>query len=192
MLVLTRKSNQSIMIGDEIEISVLSVMGDKVRIGIQAPRSIPVYRREVYVAIQREREEGLLGDETPVARGRARSASCRRASGAEPARPIPFFMAPVPGAIRESGYSARNITTETMTAVASSVSESTKKRDLPWLDHALGAALGGAALGAAAQQLAAIAVERRLLDERAFELVEALSHLHSRPSVALAAPERSG
>jgi carbon storage regulator len=59
MLVLTRKSNQSIMIGDEIEISVLSVMGDKVRIGIQAPRSVPVYRREVYVAIQREREEEL-------------------------------------------------------------------------------------------------------------------------------------
>jgi carbon storage regulator len=66
MLVLTRKSNQSIMIGDEIEISVLSVMGDKVRIGIQAPRSIPVYRREVYIAIQREREEGPL-DEQPSA-----------------------------------------------------------------------------------------------------------------------------
>jgi carbon storage regulator len=68
MLVLTRKSNQSIMIGDEIEISVLSVMGDKVRIGIQAPRSIPVYRREVYVAIQREREEelGAVGVELPV------------------------------------------------------------------------------------------------------------------------------
>jgi carbon storage regulator len=63
MLVLTRKSNQSIMIGDEIEISVLSVMGDKVRIGIQAPRSIPVYRREVYIAIQREREEGLIEEE---------------------------------------------------------------------------------------------------------------------------------
>jgi carbon storage regulator len=63
MLVLTRKSNQSIMIGDEIEISVLSVMGDKVRIGIQAPRSIPVYRREVYVAIQREREDELAGTE---------------------------------------------------------------------------------------------------------------------------------
>ena len=59
MLVLTRKSNQSIMIGDDIEISVLSVMGDKVRIGIQAPRSVPVYRREVYVAIQREREDEL-------------------------------------------------------------------------------------------------------------------------------------
>jgi carbon storage regulator len=66
MLVLTRKSNQSIMIGDEIEISVLSVMGDKVRIGIQAPRSIPVYRREVYVAIQREREEEAGEAGTPI------------------------------------------------------------------------------------------------------------------------------
>ena len=42
MLVLTRKSNQSIMIGDDIEVSVLSIMGEKVRIGIQAPRDIPV------------------------------------------------------------------------------------------------------------------------------------------------------
>jgi carbon storage regulator len=63
MLVLTRKSNQSIMIGDDIEISVLSVIGDKVRIGIQAPRSVPVYRREVYVAIQRERDEEPLGSD---------------------------------------------------------------------------------------------------------------------------------
>ena len=66
MLVLTRKSNQSIMIGDEIEISVLSVMGDKVRIGIQAPRSVPVYRREVYVAIQREREDELVAAESEL------------------------------------------------------------------------------------------------------------------------------
>jgi carbon storage regulator len=55
MLVLTRKSNQSIVIGDEIEISVLSVMGEKVRIGIQAPRDIPVFRKEVYLEIQQER-----------------------------------------------------------------------------------------------------------------------------------------
>ena len=48
MLVLTRKTNQSIMIGDEIEITVLSVSGDKVRIGIQAPRNISVFRQEVY------------------------------------------------------------------------------------------------------------------------------------------------
>ena len=52
MLVLTRKSNQSIMIGDEIEISVLAIMGEKVRIGIEAPRSVPVFRREVYVEIR--------------------------------------------------------------------------------------------------------------------------------------------
>jgi len=55
MLVLTRKSNQSIMIGDEIEVSVLAIMGEKVRIGIQAPRDIPVFRKEVYLEIQQER-----------------------------------------------------------------------------------------------------------------------------------------
>jgi carbon storage regulator len=49
MLVLTRKSNQSIMIGDEIEVSVLSVMGEKVRIGIQAPQRVPVFRKEIYL-----------------------------------------------------------------------------------------------------------------------------------------------
>ncbi|MGI8439060.1 MAG: carbon storage regulator CsrA [Thermoleophilaceae bacterium] len=52
MLVLTRKSKQSIMIGDEIQVSVLAVMGDKVRIGIEAPRSVPVFRTEVYLEIQ--------------------------------------------------------------------------------------------------------------------------------------------
>ena len=59
MLVLTRKSNQSIMIGDEIEVSVLSIMGEKVRIGIQAPRDVPVFRREVYLEIQQERGESV-------------------------------------------------------------------------------------------------------------------------------------
>jgi carbon storage regulator len=55
VLVLTRKSNQSIMIGDEIEVSVLAIMGEKVRIGIDAPRSVPVFRKEVYVEIQQDR-----------------------------------------------------------------------------------------------------------------------------------------
>jgi carbon storage regulator len=54
MLVLTRKTNQSIVIGDDVEISVLAVAGDKVRIGIEAPRSVPVYRKEVWLEIQRE------------------------------------------------------------------------------------------------------------------------------------------
>jgi carbon storage regulator len=62
VLVLTRKSNQSIMIGDQVEVSVLAIMGEKVRIGIEAPRSVPVFRKEVYVEIQRDREsEGEQG-----------------------------------------------------------------------------------------------------------------------------------
>jgi carbon storage regulator len=66
VLVLTRKSNQSIMIGDEIEVSVLSVMGDKVRIGIQAPREVPVFRREVYLEIQREQTEETAAHNLPL------------------------------------------------------------------------------------------------------------------------------
>ena len=64
MLVLTRKSNQSIMIGDDIEVSVLSIMGEKVRIGIQAPRDIPVFRKEVYLEIQEERAESAAASST--------------------------------------------------------------------------------------------------------------------------------
>ncbi len=62
MLVLTRKSNQSIMIGDDIEVSVLAIMGEKVRIGIQAPRDIPVFRKEVYLEIQQERVAATSND----------------------------------------------------------------------------------------------------------------------------------
>jgi carbon storage regulator len=61
MLVLTRKTNQSIMIGDDIEVSVLAIMGEKVRIGIQAPRDIPVFRKEVYLEIQQEQVGSTKG-----------------------------------------------------------------------------------------------------------------------------------
>lgn len=57
MLVLTRKANQSIMIGDAIEVSVLSVVGEKVRLGIQAPRDVPVFRKEVFLEIQAQNVE---------------------------------------------------------------------------------------------------------------------------------------
>jgi len=57
MLVLTRKPNESIVIGDDIEVSVLAVSGEKVRIGIEAPRDIPVFRKEVYLEIQQQRLE---------------------------------------------------------------------------------------------------------------------------------------
>jgi carbon storage regulator len=54
MLVLTRKTNQSIMIGDDIEVSVLAVSRDKIRLGITAPREVPVFRKEVYLSIKEE------------------------------------------------------------------------------------------------------------------------------------------
>jgi carbon storage regulator len=67
MLVLTRKSNQSIMIGDEIEVSVLSVMGEKVRIGIQAPQKVPVFRKEIYLEIHRETGAVTISEDPKVA-----------------------------------------------------------------------------------------------------------------------------
>ncbi|GED56742.1 carbon storage regulator CsrA [Brevibacillus formosus] len=54
MLVLSRKKNESIMIGDTIEIKIISVDGDQVRIGIEAPRNLDVYRKEIFDAIQEE------------------------------------------------------------------------------------------------------------------------------------------
>ena len=54
MLVLSRQRDESIIIGDNIVITIVDIRGDKVRLGIQAPVEIPVHRREVYEAIQRE------------------------------------------------------------------------------------------------------------------------------------------
>lgn len=59
MLVLTRKTNQSIMIGDDVEVSVLAVSRDKIRLGITAPREIPVFRKEIYLSIK---EEQVMAD----------------------------------------------------------------------------------------------------------------------------------
>ncbi len=55
MLVLSRKKDESIIIGDEIEIIIVDVRGDKVRLGINAPKEVPVHRKEIYEAIQREK-----------------------------------------------------------------------------------------------------------------------------------------
>ena len=54
MLVLSRHRDESIMIGDEIVVTIVDIRGDKVRLGIDAPQDIPVHRQEVYDAIQRE------------------------------------------------------------------------------------------------------------------------------------------
>ena len=57
MLVLSRQKDQTIMIGDTIEITIVDIRGDKVRLGITAPSHIPVHRKEVYEAIQRENRQ---------------------------------------------------------------------------------------------------------------------------------------
>ena len=60
MLVLGRKLNQSIMIGNEIEVAVIDIKGDQVKLGIRAPKSISVYRKELYIEIQEENKKILL------------------------------------------------------------------------------------------------------------------------------------
>lgn len=75
MLILTRKLNESITIADNIEISVIEIKGDQVKLGVEAPKEIKVFRKEVYLAIQKENREaarttaelpalgGLLGNQ---------------------------------------------------------------------------------------------------------------------------------
>ncbi len=97
MLVLSRQRDETIMIGDEIEITVVDIRGDKVRLGITAPTRIAVHRKEVYEAIRQENEQaarisgtelcGLKGDILP---GPARSRVRAQARGlASQARPTP-------------------------------------------------------------------------------------------------------
>ncbi len=64
MLVLSRHRDESIMIGDDVVITVVDIRGDKVRLGIDAPQHIPVHRQEVYEAIKRENEQATKIDPT--------------------------------------------------------------------------------------------------------------------------------
>lgn len=57
MLALTRKTNESIMIGNDVEITILEIKGEQVKIGISAPKSIPIYRKEIYIQIQEANKE---------------------------------------------------------------------------------------------------------------------------------------
>ncbi len=59
MLILSRKKNESIIINDNIEISVVEIKGDQIKLGINAPRSVKVFRQEVYIAIQQANKEAV-------------------------------------------------------------------------------------------------------------------------------------
>jgi carbon storage regulator len=67
MLVLTRKTDESIIIRDNIAVTVIEIRGDRVRLGIEAPRDVPVHRREVYDAIKRAEGPQMESLEIPVA-----------------------------------------------------------------------------------------------------------------------------
>ena len=66
MLVLSRQRDESIMIGDNVEIIIVDVRGDKVRLGITAPKDIPVHRREIYDAIKKEKGAGSESEHQKV------------------------------------------------------------------------------------------------------------------------------
>ncbi|USK59520.1 carbon storage regulator CsrA [Peribacillus asahii] len=59
MLVLTRKLNESIMIGNDIEVTVLAVEGEQIKLGINAPKHVDIHRKEVYLSIQQENNQAL-------------------------------------------------------------------------------------------------------------------------------------
>lgn len=65
MLALSRKINESIMIGHDIEITVLEIKGEQVKLGINAPKSVPLYRKEIYVQIQEANKEAVSNDASP-------------------------------------------------------------------------------------------------------------------------------
>lgn len=92
MLVLSRRKDESIVIGDNIHVTVVDIRGDAVRLGITAPKDIPVYRKEIYEAIQRENLE--------AAQARAEGLDALRGAfpglGGLPSQPVPRAPAPPP------------------------------------------------------------------------------------------------
>lgn len=66
MLVLTRKKGQSLMIGHDIELSIIDIQGDQVRIGINAPKNVTIHRKEIYEEIKKENLSAVAGKETNI------------------------------------------------------------------------------------------------------------------------------
>jgi carbon storage regulator len=66
MLVLTRRLKESIIIGDDIEISILSIEGDQVKLGISAPKNVDIHRKEIYLSIQQENSSATQTDSSSI------------------------------------------------------------------------------------------------------------------------------
>ena len=66
MLALSRKTGESIVIGNDVEITILEVKGNQVKVGIKAPKSVPVYRKEIYEQIQADNQEVISQNATPA------------------------------------------------------------------------------------------------------------------------------
>jgi carbon storage regulator len=62
MLALTRKKGEALVINNNIEVTILDIRGDQIKIGISAPKDVPIYRKEVYLQIQKENEEAFSVD----------------------------------------------------------------------------------------------------------------------------------
>jgi len=115
VLVLTRRPNQSIMIGDDIVVTVLEVKGDQIRLGIDAPRHVQVFREEVLVALQEANRSAVLGTgSAPAAPAPGRpgpgGGQALPATGTAPSGPVPSLPSaprpravPMPPSIRPAG-----------------------------------------------------------------------------------------
>ena len=69
MLALARKVNESIMIGNDIDITVLEIKGDQIKLGVKAPKSVPIYRKELYVQIKEENKQAGSAVDVEALRG---------------------------------------------------------------------------------------------------------------------------
>ena len=102
MLVLSRQRDETIMIGDDIELTVVDIRGDKVRLGIKASPHIPVHRKEVYEAIRRENKQAVQMADDQLANVRPPAAASQKRDGAPVVTNATRLSAPLDKARRES------------------------------------------------------------------------------------------
>ena len=73
MLIITRRPGERIMLGDDIRIHIMEIVGNSVRVGVEAPRSVPVYREEIWTAVKEENQAAAAAETTTLPRPAARA-----------------------------------------------------------------------------------------------------------------------